>query len=348
MPRLEELIPHLRNIWESNIFSNNGPYVQKFEKVCADIYGIDKDRVVCCSNATMGLTLAIKALDWKSSVDTVAYTFPATVQAISWNSLPYTYLDIHLDKHSAIKNKKQDSSNLLAILPYGCPFFELDFKDYESVIIDAASALGNTGKDMMRIINNADASVFSLHATKSLGVGEGGLVIFRETSKANIFRRLINFGFNEYKEIIEGGINGKMCEIMGAIGYLKLIDIKEIINSKNKVSSFYKKYLKNVSSLVYTVENHPWQFIPILLPETLKQKRSLVRDILKNKFGILTGVYYAPVHKYLCSNSNLPNTDKVGSLIISLPIYSSMSEKDVEYICSCLSESIRLAHEEEI
>jgi dTDP-4-amino-4,6-dideoxygalactose transaminase len=62
------------------------------------------------------------------------------------------------------------------------------------------------------------AAVFSLHATKSFGIGEGGLIAFGSQGMADQFRTWINFGFSGKRESQIIGTNAKLSEIQAAVG----------------------------------------------------------------------------------------------------------------------------------
>ena len=334
MPQFSELSPHFKKIWESNYYSNFGPYTKELEKMVADYYNIDSGRVVTCSNATIGLMLAIKTLNWKDEILLPSYTFPATVQAIQWNNLKYTYADINPNTHHILLDETTPKcKNLLHVFPYGCPRF-IEHGSFDSVIVDAASSLGNRNSEMLYAIANAGAVVFSLHATKVMGVGEGGIVILKSKALADRFRQLSNFGYQPNKDFINGGLNGKMCEVMAAIGVEKIKNIDKIINDIKKVAKMYKYYLRDYESVMHDVSyyDHPWQFVPLLV-----DNRDNILKSLKSRASIEAGKYYQPLHHSTSEpNCSLPITDEIAARTLSLPLYHNMKEEDVKYICGAL------------
>ena len=57
---LEEVNELMKGIWVSGIMTHNGPLVQRFEKECAEHFRVPQ--MVSCTNGTIGLQLAIRAL----------------------------------------------------------------------------------------------------------------------------------------------------------------------------------------------------------------------------------------------------------------------------------------------
>lgn len=92
------------------------------------------------------------------------------------------------------------------------------------VVIDAAAAYGSQS------LHGAQCTmVFSLHATKSLPAGEGGLVISTRPGLAARVRQLSNFGINLNPDagmpvgaLADVGSNAKMSEYHAAIGLASL------------------------------------------------------------------------------------------------------------------------------
>ena len=116
------------------------------------------------------------------------------------------------------------------------------------VIIDAAACLpGIIYKNIE--FNDFPKNViiiFSLHATKLISCGEGGLCLFG-SSIPNYIKKLTNFGISEgRKQKWVNSTNAKMSEFNSAAGLASLdtakINIEKVINAKKKVSKISKKY----------------------------------------------------------------------------------------------------------
>ena len=74
------------------------------------------------------------------------------------------------------------------------------------------------------------------------------------------------------------------------------------------------------------------------------------RDVFREKLdskGVQTSVHYTPCHQfdsYDTGSHSLPLTDYVGAKCFSLPLFSSMKETDVDFVCQTLQDCARLSH----
>lgn len=92
LPPLEEFTELLKEIWESKIITNNGPFHQKFEKALAEFLGVKY--ISLFANGTLALITALQALRINGEVITTPYSFVATTHALSWNGIKPVFVDI--------------------------------------------------------------------------------------------------------------------------------------------------------------------------------------------------------------------------------------------------------------
>src|SRR5262249_48155902 len=124
-----------------------------------------------------------------------------------------------------------------------------DVRDVEDVtrrhgvplIIDAAAALGGRLPGGAWAGHQGEMEVFSLHATKVFGVGEGGLILTRPEHVAAL-RRVLNFGF-ERGEAVVAGLNGKCSEFHAAVGLAVANHIDRFVERRRVVAEAYRNAL---------------------------------------------------------------------------------------------------------
>lgn len=351
VPTIEELEPLLKNILESRWLTNDGRYVQEFEKQLEKFLGVPYCSVHC--NGTLALQLTIQALRLSGEVITTPFTFPATPHVLHWNNITPVFCDINPDTYNLDAEQLESliSPRTTGILPvhvFGNP---CDVERIEKiatyhglkVIYDAASAFG-VGFKGKPIGNFGDASMFSFHATKIFNTLEGGAITCKDTHLDQRLRDFRNFGIRSEEEVVGPGINAKMNEIQAAFGILNL---KKVNRRKQKRRELYKRYhgcLREVPGLRFqrisqgVSYNFSYMIIEII-PEAFGLTRDEVYMCMRQE-GIMVRKYFWP----LCSNypcykalpsankDLLPHANRISERVLSLPIYEDMTDGDVDVI----------------
>lgn len=342
LPSPERYYDKISQMYQSNWYSNGGPFVKQLEQELKTYLQTDRD-VIVVSNATLGLILALKGLQITGKVLLPSFTFAATIAAAEWCSLDFEYIDIDKDTWCIdpdIVEQKLKQEKYGAIIPVhalGNPCdverFEMLSKKYDvRIIFDAASAIGAT-YNSQQIGNFGDIEVFSLHATKCLPVGEGGVLSVKDIEVAKRIRTLINFGF-DCGIVKQNGINAKMSEMMAIVGIEALKDLPQHMRNRREYIKKYRKQLKGATYQAVKIEaEHGLQIFNILCNNAEEVvKRMSERDIQVRRY------YSPPLHYHTAYKRPiiLPVTECVASRIISLPLYSAMDD----YIIKTVAESI--------
>lgn len=175
LPSLDDLKPHLDDIWESKWLTNMGAKHNELESKLKDVLKVP--HVSLFNNGTIALLVAIKALDlpYGSEVITTPFTFAATPHCISWNGLKPVFCDIEpntmtIDADKIEKLITPNTSAILGVHVYGFPCnvekIEKIANRYNlKVIYDAAHAF-STEINGKGIGSFGDITMFSFHATK--------------------------------------------------------------------------------------------------------------------------------------------------------------------------------------
>ena len=184
----EAYLAYLDQIDTSRIYSNYGPLNTLFEQRVLLEYFDNKGAVSTVNNATTGLILAISASKRKGGKYALmpSFTFSATPLAAVWAGLEPYFIDIREDNWCMNEDVVEDvirelGDDVAVVIPYATFGTWLDLSYYSSlhnrgipVVVDAAASFG-TCLDRQFGIGFDGAIVFSFHATKAFGIGEGGL-----------------------------------------------------------------------------------------------------------------------------------------------------------------------------
>lgn len=217
LPPMSAVAAYLEEMDHGRIYSNGGPLVQRLERRYADFLGVPEHLVVAVSSGTTGITASVLAVD---AVNWIVpdWTFAATPSAVLRAAKAITFADV--DRESGILDLGTGPElsleiGLLPVMPFGSFANAQDLIRRERVVLDAAASLPNAQGRLGQLADSS-AVVFSLHATKILGCGEGGLVVCGSRELAVQVRSIINFGFGGHRESLRSGFNGKMPEISAA------------------------------------------------------------------------------------------------------------------------------------
>lgn len=348
-PVMEEIMGEIRAIAENNEFIL-GRAVEDFEKKFAEFTGAKY--AVAVNSGTAALHLALLAFGIKAGdeVITTPFTFFATVEAILYCGAKPVFVDIDTETFciNADKIEEKITPKTRAILPvhlYGqCAdmkkISEIAAKRNLIIIEDACQAHG-AELNGEKAGNMGDAGAFSFYPTKNLsGWGEGGIITTNSDEAVEKMRMYRSHGskIRYVHEVV--GYNERMDGIQGAVLSIKLKYLTELNKKRRKFVELYSELLKD---------------LPIVLPKeigvnvyhlfTIRAKR---RDELK-KFlaneGIDTAIHYEkPLHLQSACNvlgykvGDFLETEKASAEVLSLPLYSEMSDDDVKYVAEKIKE----------
>lgn len=218
----EGILPFIEEIQSSGIYGNFGPQVMKLEAEYAELLGLPKSRLVSTSNATVGLQGALAMIEMDSWV-IPSWSFAATAHAARLQNCEAYFGDVHWDSWVLDPNEVRAGEGAVVTAPFGAQInIGSEWNHVGGLVIDAAAAIGafpEVGEGFSR----PWAIVVSLHATKVLGIGEGGFVVFSSDELAQKFRQWTNFGFSANREASYPSTNGKLSEVSAAIGRFRLL-----------------------------------------------------------------------------------------------------------------------------
>jgi len=89
--------------------------------------------------------------------------------------------------------------------------------------------------------------------------------------------------------------------------------------------------------------DNAWHLFHIILKDNAPVSRNRFIELMAEK-GIGTSVHYKPLHRmtyyreqYGLRPEDYPNAERIWKGCVSLPIYPSLSDEDLEYICSTIT-----------
>jgi len=230
LPPSERLVPYLAEIDKARFYSNFGPQARALEERLSSHFGLEAGTITTVANATLGLTLALTVQGAPAGTLCMmpGWTFVASANAAVLAGLTPYFVDVDssnwaldpLAIEEEIARAPAAVGAVMVVAPFGqtidCAAWD-DFKTRTGlpVVIDAAAAF-----DSLQVVETP--AVVSLHATKILGVGEGGFVASRDTTVIRNIRQRSNFGFAGTRSATVPAFNAKLSEYQAAIGLAAL------------------------------------------------------------------------------------------------------------------------------
>jgi dTDP-4-amino-4,6-dideoxygalactose transaminase len=354
LPDLEEFIPSLREIWNSKILTNGGPFHEKFEQKLCEYLAVKQ--IALFTNATIGLVTALQALRITGEVITTPYSFVATAHSLLWNGIKPVFVDI--DPHTLNldpgKIEAAITPQTTAIMPVHCYGHPCDVDAIQAiadtyglkVIYDAAHAFGvqcHCGS----VLTHGDLSVLSFHATKVFTTFEGGAIVCPDEKSRQRINFLKNFGFADEVTVVAPGINGKMSEFNAALGLLQLKGVDAALAERRAIDERYRAGLADVAGIRCLQSageiRSNYAYFPILVQPDYPLARDELFQKLREKDIFVRRYFYPlisdfPMYRSLPSaaHSNLPIARKMAAQVLCLPIYPGLPHEQVDRVLELL------------
>ncbi|WP_296614957.1 DegT/DnrJ/EryC1/StrS family aminotransferase [Sphingomonas sp.] len=361
-PRLSEHLGVLTRVEQSGIYSNNGPELRAFEAEATDRLFGGQGACLGVANATLGLMLAIRQAAGRERgtgklAMMPAFTFAATAQAAEWCGLTPLLADIDPGDWSMCAAAEERllqryAGQVAVVVPYATFGNAIDLDRYAwmmrrhqvGVVVDAAASLGTIDADGQGFGAGAPFPiVYSLHATKTFAVAEGGLIHCGDPALIDELRAMANFGFAGSRSAVLPGMNAKMSELVAAMARLKLAELNAVAGHRAEVEASYREMLNGMTLQAVEGDRRALQFMPALLPDGVDRDRfvaTLAAD------GIGCGSYFSPhlgqqpwVRDHAIVGST-PAADHVADRIVSLPISDRMTTADARHIAARANAAI--------
>src|SRR3989338_7786819 len=341
-----------------NVFNTNwlgmGAWVMKFEEQVKKFIGANY--VIAVNTGTTAVHLALDSIGVKQGDEVIvpSLTFVGSVQAIMVTGANPVFCDVQEDTLNIDVNdiRKKITSKTKAIIPvhYGglsCDMdriLEIAQAKKIRVVEDAAHAFGSSYKGK-KIGSFGDITCFSFDPIKNITCGEGGAVITNDAklTQTLIKKRILGIDkdtWSRYKHkrdwfynVTTLGYRYHMSNINAAIGLVQLKKINNFIKRKKQIVRIYDNEFQKIDKIKILSRDYE-NTAPFSYVVKICKDRDRLMKFLKNK-GIDSGVNYIPNHlqpffKY--QKVSLPITEKVWHQILSLPLYSEMSNDDVNYV----------------
>src|SRR5271155_577644 len=343
-----------------------GPKIAEFEERFAEWVGAR--HAVSFSSGTAALHGAAFAarLEPGDEAITTPMTFCATANCVLYQGATPVFADVspdtlNLDPDEVAGKISPRTKAIIAVDYAGHPAALDDLgqlaKTHGALLIeDACHALGAEYRGK-RVGGIADMTVFSFHPVKHLTTGEGGMVATNDERLAETLRRFRNHGISGearerqeagqwFYEMVLLGFNYRLTDIACALGLSQLERLNANLARRREIAAQYTTAFRDLTAVtlpaVRTGVNPAWHLYPIRLNlERLSVGRGeIFRALRAENIGV--NVHYIPVHRHpyyrerFKSKENYPVAEDAYERLISLPMFHSMTDQDVEDVIHAL------------
>jgi dTDP-4-amino-4,6-dideoxygalactose transaminase len=342
----EQVEPFLRRIDATSIYSNHGPLVCELEETYAKYLSVDQEKVVALANATLAIQGLI-SISTNQNWLVPDYTFSATGLAVLNANRNLIICDVNFDDwkiNTSLIGDEQKSYGIIPVMPFGSPIDFGPYADFDEVIIDAAASLGRKPPTFSQMKKNWSV-VYSLHATKVLGAGEGAIIVCGNKSQAQLLRAWSNFGFLTQRESELCGTNAKMSEMNAAYGLYSLQELsaerEDWLKSQDSVASQTGEYTW-ATFVNATPQFHPYWIASI---ENQVLKKTIIEAL--NRAEIQCREWWAkPLSRQNAFAKSqvlggAKNSKSLSEAHLGLPMFRGITHRQVSMVC----EIIQSKHE---
>lgn len=295
-----------------------GAEVEAFEQECAAKLGWR--HAVAVSSGTAALQLALQALELGPGkrVAFPDYACTALPLAIRSQNAEPAPVDVGADFNLDPGQLPERSDAVVVANLFGK---RSPLPNHPLVIDDIAQSIGAPR-------SAAPVAVASFYATKVLTTGEGGMLFTDDSAMAEDARDRRDY---DNRDDYRSRYNYKMTEFQAAMGRVQLARLDDFLSRRREIAQRYANALAGTGLVLPSVEDHIF-FRYVVLSEARDEL-----TVFLNERGVQAKrPVYKPYHRYqeaiLAPDRLFPGADRVYNRAVSLPIYPSLADEEVEAV----------------
>lgn len=367
---IAEVVDTLKSGWVTT-----GPKAKRFEQAFAEFLGQKAEdsqlECIAVNSATAGLHLALEAIGIGpgDEVITTTHTFTATAEVVRYLGADVKLVDIdpatlNIDIAAIEAAITPRTKAIMPVHYAGLAVDMLAVLDIARrhglrVVEDAAHALPTTIEQELIGTLGSDATVFSFYANKTMTTGEGGMLVTRNAELAKRARIMRLHGMSRdafdrftakvpswYYEIVAPGFKYNLTDIAAALGLHQLKRLPAFQQRREQIATRYHEAFSDLPVILPPDapegDVHSWHLYVLRLADDAGISRD---EFIEGMFaaGIGCSVHYVPLHhhpywrdRYGLTPEQFPHSQKAYERMVSLPLYTAMSDADVERVIAAV------------
>jgi dTDP-4-amino-4,6-dideoxygalactose transaminase len=353
----EETIAAVADVLRSG-WITSGPQVQRFEAELSAYFGGRPVRSFNHATAALEIAVRLAGVGPGDEVIVPAMTFAASANVVQLAGGRPVFVDVDLDSRNtdAARIEAAITPRTRAIMPVHFAGLPVDMEPVYAlakrrglrVIEDAAHAMGASYRGR-RIGAQGDLVAFSFHPNKNLTTIEGGALSFADPGEVERAERLRFHGIRKLPggemDVLEPASKSNLADVSACIG---LAQLKKLEQFNAKRVALVGRYFSNLGDLKHVRlpaqhrQGHAWHlFAPLIDFDAIGTTRREFIEAMQAR-GIGVGVHYLALHLFQAyrrlgyREGDFPNAETVGARTLTLPLFTRMTEADVDRVCAAL------------
>jgi len=348
-----------------------GEKTAQFEREFAQYVGAAHAVAVSSCTAALHLSLDVIGLRPGDEVLVPTNTFTATAEVVTYMGGRPVLVDIDLGtlNISAEDAERKITPRTRAIIPVHFSGLPCDLDETHGlaethnlrVIEDAAHALPSSYRGR-RIGAISELTAFSFYATKTLNTGEGGMVTTANETYARRIRAMRLHGIlrdgnppsepgSWRYEVRETGYKYNLTDLQSALGIVQLAKCDAMFQARRRIADVYTAAFHSMEAVEIPFaqpdRESSWHLYVLRLQSSqLRIDRDQFIQELADR-GVNVSVHFIPLHLqsayqrlYGYREGDLPSAEREYRRYVSLPIYPTMTEAEVEYVIASVADVV--------
>src|SRR5579884_535458 len=364
---VEAVVEVLRSGWITT-----GPRTQEFERRMAERVGVR--HALAVNSATAALHLALDAIGLRPEDEVIVptLTFTASAEVVRYFDATPVLVDVDpvtlcLDPEAVAAAITPRTRAIMAVHLGGhaAPMDELrELAGRHGLVVIEDAAHGFPGAYRGRPIGTlGDLAAYSFYATKTITTAEGGMLLtdndaYEDRARVMCLHGMSRDSWNRYGasgswryDVVAPGFKYNMTDMAAALGLSQLAKAERMLSRRMEVARRYSAAFKSRPELQPPADlphvQHSWHlYILRLHPENLRIGRDRFVEELQTR-GIGTSVHFIPLHtftyyrqRYGFQDGMFPVAMAQFERMLSLPIYSKMSDADVDDVIDAVGDIV--------
>ncbi|RRD49036.1 DegT/DnrJ/EryC1/StrS aminotransferase family protein [Arachnia propionica] len=345
-----------------------GPNAAQFEKEFLEFLGAE-GHAIATNSATAGLHLAFEAIGVGPGTEVLVptWTFTATAEAVRYLGGDPVFVDVDpatlcINLDDAARKVTQRTVAIAPVHFGGLAVPNGALSDFArshglKVVEDAAHSFPTLNEGTLVGAHGHEATVYSFYATKTMTTGEGGMVVTPDEKLASRMQTMRLHGinrdvFDRYSsekpswsyEVVAPGYKYNLPDTAAALGRVQLRRTPELVERRTEIASRFDEAFQDLPLALPAQapegSSHAWHLYVIRLTDSTPVGRDRFIELMA-EHGVGTSVHFIPLHlqpywrdRYSLTPQDFPVASEEFTRVVSLPIFSAMSDADVDQVIS--------------